>query len=161
MVNKGPEVVGCDAIGGFPTNDRRPLMFARLGAWCARRNKVVLAVWVLLILVGGAVSSSVGNAFSTDFALPDVESARGIKLLEKEMSGMGSGMQGTIVMHSESGFDDSDVRSQIDSYLAKVAEIKGVTVQSPWDPQMSPPNSNSMPLIEGDESMILWPILIA
>lgn len=141
MIDKGPDVVGCEATGGFHTDDRRSLMFARLGAWCARRNKVVLAAWVLLILAGGALSSSVGNAFSTDFALPDVESARGIKLLEKEMSGMGSGMQGTIVMRSDKGFDDPDVRSQIDSYLSKVAKIKGVTVQSPWDPQMSDPNS--------------------
>jgi hypothetical protein len=36
-------------------------MFSRLGAWCARRRGTVLIAWVLVLVLGGALSGAVGS----------------------------------------------------------------------------------------------------
>ena len=120
-------------------------MFARLGAWCARRHWIVIALWVVLIAVGGGLASGVGNAFSTDFGLPDVESAKGIKLLESEMGGLGAGMMGFVVFRSDDGFEQPAVRGAIDDYLKDLGEYKGVLVMSPFAAGENDPSS---PLVQ-------------
>ena len=93
-------------------------MFHRLGAWCARRRGIVVIIWVLVLVLGGAVSGAVGSNFSTELSLPNVESKRGFDILESEMGGLGTGTEGTIVMQSDSGFDDPSVREPLEQYLA-------------------------------------------
>ncbi len=108
-------------------------MFSRLGAWCARRRGTVLIAWVLVLVLGGALSGAVGSGFSTELSLPDVESKRGLDVLTAEMGGLGTGIDGTIVMYSERGFDDPEVREPLEAYLASIADRPGVTVRSPFD----------------------------
>ncbi|MEI2698988.1 MAG: hypothetical protein V9E94_11810 [Microthrixaceae bacterium] len=81
-------------------------MFHRVGAWCARRRGIVVVAWVLLLVAGGAISGSVGSDFSTQLNLPEVESKQGFDVLEREMGGIGTGIEGTIVIESDDGFDD-------------------------------------------------------
>jgi putative drug exporter of the RND superfamily len=115
-------------------------MFGRLGAWAQRRRVLVVVMWVVTILIGGGVLGSVGEAFSTEFSLPDVESRRGLEVLEAEMDGNGSGMDGTIVFRSEEGFDDPAVRERIEVFLSAIDELDDTTVQSPFaDDSSAPP----------------------
>lgn len=112
-------------------------MFARLGAFCARNNKLVLVLWLGALVIGGVLYTTVGNSYSTDLELPAVESARGIEILTSEMDGLGAGMEGTIVVHSATGFDDPAVREPLEDYFERTADIDGVTVESPFEEQVS------------------------
>lgn len=120
-------------------------MFHRLGAWCARRRGVVVIAWVLVLVVGGAVTSAVGPAFSTELSLPDVESRRGFDVLEAELGGVGTGIEGTIVMQSDAGFDDPSIRGPIEEYLSELEALDDVTVVSPFAPEETDPGS---PLVQ-------------
>ena len=79
-------------------------MFRSLGRWCFRnRGKVALA-WLGLLIVGGVLANAViGTSYSTEFALPDVESRRGFDILEEHFSGSSASAEGgTIVPNRES-----------------------------------------------------------
>ncbi|HTO01687.1 MAG TPA: hypothetical protein VL068_13540, partial [Microthrixaceae bacterium] len=116
-------------------------MFSTLGSWCVRHRRAVVAIWLVVILSGGAIAAAVGAGYSTDFGLPDVESRQGFDILESEMGGLGAGIPGEIVFRSESGFEKPTVRSEIEAYLAAVAKMKHVTVQSPFTPVINDPSS--------------------
>lgn len=65
-------------------------MLNRLAAVCYRRRRRVLVLWVLGIVVLGAVMGAVGTGYRSDFTLPDVESKRGIDLLDEQFGGQGN-----------------------------------------------------------------------
>jgi putative drug exporter of the RND superfamily len=116
-------------------------MFGRLGAWAHRRRRLVVAIWLLAVVAGGAAFGSIGSAFSTEFSLPDVESRRGFDILEAEMAGSGSGVEGTIVFRSETGFEDPSVRSAIDGFLGEIDARERTTVESPFADETSSPSA--------------------
>jgi RND superfamily putative drug exporter len=95
----------------------------------------VVLSWIAVLLVLGAVAGGVGTNFSTEFGLPDVESKRGFDILEREMGGLGAGLEGMIVFRAADGVEDPEVRAAIESYLAEVARAPEVTVEGPFDGQ--------------------------
>ena len=110
-------------------------MLKRLAHVCFRRRRRVLLVWVLGIVLIGAISGAVGSNYRSDFTLPDVESKRGIDLLDAEFGGQGAGQVGNIVFQAEQGVDDPAVKEAMTAFLAKVATIKNIqTVTSPYEP---------------------------
>jgi len=108
-------------------------MFGRLGAWSCRRRGLVVVLWIAAVLVGGAVMSGTGTNYSTEFSLPEVESREGFDVLEAEMGGAGSGMEGQIVFRHEDGFEDPELRAQLRTFLDEVASLDDTTVQGPFD----------------------------
>jgi RND superfamily putative drug exporter len=109
-------------------------VFARLGSLCHDRRGRVLLCWVLVLVLAGAASGAVGNAFRDEFNMPDVESRRGLDILEDRFGGQGAGISGTIVFRAEQGVDDPEVRAGIESLLDEVRELPYVTsVQSPYE----------------------------
>ncbi|MGB6057706.1 MAG: MMPL family transporter [Microthrixaceae bacterium] len=120
-------------------------MFSRLGSWCFRKRRAVVAIWLVVLIGGAGIVSAVGSGYSTDFSLPDVESRHGFDILESQMGGLGAGIPGEIVFRSESGFDEPAVRSEVDAFLNKVAKVKHVTVQGPFDSTI--PDASS-PLVQ-------------
>jgi putative drug exporter of the RND superfamily len=110
-------------------------MLKRLAEVCFRRRRRVLLVWVLGIVVLGAVMGAVGSGYRSDFTLPDVESKRGIDILDDQFGGQGAGQVGNIVFVAERGVEDPEVRAVMEPFLAEVAEIDGVqSLESPYDP---------------------------
>jgi RND superfamily putative drug exporter len=108
-------------------------MFTRLGAWCHDRRRLVLALWVALLLLGGAVSSSVGSGFRDEFNLPDVESKAGFDILDENFGGQGTGQVGTIVYRADQGVRDPAVRQAMEALFRRVATMRDVNrVQSPY-----------------------------
>ena len=101
-------------------------MLKRLAAVCFRRRRRVLLLWVLGIVVLGAVMGAVGSGYRSDFTLPDVESKRGIDILDDQFGGQGAGQVGNIVFAADNGVEDPEVRAVIEPFLAEVAEIEGV-----------------------------------
>ena len=108
-------------------------MFARLGAWAHDRRKLVLGVWIAILILGGAISSAVGNGFRDEFNLPDSESKTGFDILDANFGGQGTGIVGTIVFQADQGVDDPAVQSAMEDLFAKVEAIPDVTrVESPY-----------------------------
>ena len=64
--------------------------------------RVVLA-WILGLVVLGAVLGAVGSGYRSDFTLPDVESKRGIDILDDQFGGQGAGQVGNIVFEADGG----------------------------------------------------------
>jgi RND superfamily putative drug exporter len=61
-------------------------VFARLGRWCFHHRIKVAIGWFGLFVIGGALTGVWGTAFSTEFALPDVESRRGFDILDEHFA---------------------------------------------------------------------------
>ncbi|MPY92725.1 MAG: MMPL family transporter, partial [Acidimicrobiia bacterium] len=88
----------------------------------------------LVLVAGGVLSGAVGGGFRDEFNLPDVESKRGIDILDEDFGGQGSGIVGTIVFRADQGVDDPAVRDAMEALFAQVATTEDVVrVQSPYD----------------------------
>jgi putative drug exporter of the RND superfamily len=110
-------------------------MLKRLAEVCFRRRRRVALVWVLGIVVLGGVMGAVGSGYRSDFTLPDVESKRGIDILDEQFGGQGAGQVGNIVFEADQGVDDPAVRRVMEPFLAEVAAIDGVqSLESPYAP---------------------------
>ena len=72
-------------------------MLGRLGRWCHNHRVLVVVVWIVGLIALFGASGAVGNAFSTKFELPNVESKRGLDMLDAHFGGQGGGQTGDIV----------------------------------------------------------------
>ena len=109
-------------------------MLKRLGSAAHTRRRVVVAVWLAVIIALAAAMSTVGNQFSTQFNLPDVESAQGFDLLAERFGGEGSGRSGTLVVRAESGFTDAQ-RTTLNEFFARLDARDDMRVVSPFTPE--------------------------
>jgi putative drug exporter of the RND superfamily len=110
-------------------------MLKRLAEVCFRRRRRVVLLWVLGIVGLGVVMGAVGSGYRSDFKLPDVESKRGIDLLDDRFGGQGAGQVGNIVFEADDGIESPAVRRMIEPFLAEVARIHGVqSLESPYAP---------------------------
>jgi putative drug exporter of the RND superfamily len=112
-------------------------LFSRLGGWCFRnRGKVALGWLGLLILVGALSNAVIGTAYSTEFALPDVESRQGFDILEEHFAGSAAGGEGgTIVFRAEQGITDPEVQEAMTEFFDQASQIEGITIVSPYSPE--------------------------
>jgi RND superfamily putative drug exporter len=117
-------------------------MYRRLATWCFTHGAWVLAAWIALLAGVNIGASAIGSAFSAEFSIPDSESARGIEILEESFPGAGGAFGGSIVVKSDGSVDRAEVRAPLEELFARVDEIGGVGVVSPFSPigaaQVSP-----------------------
>ncbi|HKY68396.1 MAG TPA: MMPL family transporter, partial [Acidimicrobiales bacterium] len=108
----------------------------RLGTWCHDHRKLVLGLWVVAFLIGGALQSS--NAFRDEFNLPDSESKTGFDILDEHFEGEGTGITGTIVFEADQGVDDAEVEQAMQQVFDETAELDDVVrVVSPYSEEGS------------------------
>ncbi len=112
-------------------------MFARLGRWCYRNRGKVALGWLAALILGGVLANAViGTAFSTEFALPDVESRRGFDILDEHFAGSAAGGEGgTIVFRAEQGVNDPEVQAAMTEFFDEASAIEGITIVSPYSPE--------------------------
>ena len=111
-------------------------MFAKLGRWCFRNRGKVVLLWLATLIVAGGASGAIGTAYSTEFALPDVESRRGFDILDEHFAGSGAGGEGgTIVFRAEQGVADPEVQRAMTAFLDEASRIEGITLASPYTPE--------------------------
>jgi putative drug exporter of the RND superfamily len=110
-------------------------VFVRLGRWSVRRGALVILLWVGVAVIGGAILGAVGTKTPNEFTLPDVESARGVDIMEDHFGGQGAGWNGSIVFLAEGGVDDPEVREAMESVFARVDAMDEASVVSPYTPE--------------------------
>ncbi|MEO6571599.1 MAG: MMPL family transporter, partial [Ilumatobacteraceae bacterium] len=74
----------------------------------------------------------VGPDYRTDFTLPDSESKQVQDLLAVNSPDR-AGFSSQVVIRSERGFDDAEVKGAIDTVLARIVDEGDITVTSPYD----------------------------
>jgi putative drug exporter of the RND superfamily len=109
-------------------------MLQRLARTCFRRRWLVLGVWVAVLLGLNILANGVfGSAFRTDFKLPDTESRTVYELLAKASPDR-SGTTAQIVFQDAGGVAQPTVQQPMEALFAKVDQIPGVEVTSPFAP---------------------------
>ena len=110
-------------------------MLARLARFCVRRKWIVVfAIWVPLLIVVNIASGAAGSAFSTDFTPPDSESADVIEQIQA-VSPERAGFTGQVVYRAEQGVADPAIQAAMEGLFAKIDELDGVEVVSPYSPE--------------------------
>jgi putative drug exporter of the RND superfamily len=112
-------------------------LFARLGRWCFRNRGKVALGWLAALILGGVLANAViGTAYSTEFALPDVESRQGFDILEEHFVDSSAGGEGgTIVFRAEQGVTDLEVQAAMTEFFEQAVQIEGITLVSPYTPE--------------------------
>ena len=109
-------------------------MLKRLGIIAHARRRVVVAAWLAAIIALAVAMSTVGSKFSTQFNLPDVESAQGFDLLAERFGGEESGRSGTLVVQAEQGFTDAQ-RDALNIFFAQLDARDDMRIVSPFSPE--------------------------
>ena len=108
-------------------------MFASLGRWCYRRRSVVIGLWLVVAVVLGGLLSVIGTQTRTEISLPDVESRRGMTILEDHFGEQGS--MGTIVFTAPQGVEDPEVQAAMEELFEIADAIDQLGVVSPFSPE--------------------------
>ena len=109
-------------------------MLKRLGIVAHARRRVVVAAWLAAIIALAVAMSTVGSKFSTQFNLPDVESAQGFDLLAERFGGEESGRSGTLVVQAEQGFTNAQ-RDALNVFFAQLDARDDMRIVSPFSPE--------------------------
>ena len=84
----------------------------RLGHWCFRRRRYVLAAWLLVIVALGVLAVNIKQPTTDSFSIPGTESQQALNLLDQKFPGTG-GAQAQVVFSvpaSKSLTDPTNVR---------------------------------------------------
>ena len=106
-------------------------MLKKIGSFAHARRRFVIGAWLGLIVLLVVGSAALGNKFSTQFSLPDVESAQGFDLLADRFGGEESGRSGTIVVRSSGGFSEAQ-QSALNEYFGALDARPDMRVVSPF-----------------------------
>ena len=106
-------------------------MLHSFGLFSHARRRIVVAVWLVALVGLGAAVGAIGDEFSTQFSLPDVESAEGFDLLAERFGSEESGRNGTIVVRSEGGFSSAQ-QDALDAYFERLDARDDMGVVSPF-----------------------------
>jgi putative drug exporter of the RND superfamily len=127
--------IGQEQRTAVTTHDRHPAakrMLQRLAAWCYRRRRRVLVLWIVALIAVGAIGSSVGSTFSQGLSLSGTESQRAADLLQSRFPAR-AGDEGQIVFAHPGGVQDAAVQTRMEALFRDVAAVPGVTaVTSPY-----------------------------
>ncbi|SDK22594.1 putative drug exporter of the RND superfamily [Nocardioides sp. YR527] len=103
----------------------------RLGRQVARHAKTVLALWLLLAVLLGALTVSLGGKLQNDFTIPGTESQQGLDALTQRFPEV-SGTSAQLVFVAPEGEKIVDHRQEIEKVLAEVEKVDHVaTVTDP------------------------------
>jgi len=93
-----------------------------------------MAAWLAALIALAVAMSTVGSKFSTQFNLPDVESAQGFDLLAERFGGEESGRSGTLVVQAEQGFTNAQ-RDALNVFFAQLDARDDMRIVSPFSPE--------------------------
>jgi RND superfamily putative drug exporter len=79
------------------------VLLSRLGTSSARHRFAVLAVWLLVLVAGGAGAATLAGETSTDFAIPGQESTTALERIGEEFGGAAGGVSARVVVVAPEG----------------------------------------------------------
>jgi putative drug exporter of the RND superfamily len=104
----------------------------RFATWTTGHRKTVIIGWIVALIGIGAISGSVGSAFSEEFKLPASDSKEAFDLLETKFPAQ-SGDTATIVYKAQQGVESAAVKQKMEGVFAEVARLPHVSeVASPY-----------------------------
>ncbi|TQL66461.1 RND superfamily putative drug exporter [Nocardioides albertanoniae] len=103
----------------------------RLGRQVARHAKSVLALWLLIAVLLGVLTVSLGGKLQNDFTIPGTESQQGLDSLTQRFPEV-SGTSAQLVFVAPDGEKITDHRKEVEAVLAEVEKVDHVsTVTDP------------------------------
>ena len=114
-------------------------MLQRLAAWCYRRRRSVVVLWIVALVAVSVIGSNVGASFSQGFSLTGHRVATRRELLESRFPAR-AGDEGQIVFAARRRRRrTAAVQARMETLFADVAKVPGVTaVVSPYSPDGAP-----------------------
>ena len=79
------------------------VLLSRLGTSSARHRFAVLAVWLLVLVAGGAGAVTLSGETSTDFAIPGQESTTALERIGEQFGGAAGGVSARVVLVAPEG----------------------------------------------------------
>jgi RND superfamily putative drug exporter len=110
-------------------------MLSRTAAWCYRRRRTVVAVWLVALIGISVLGQTAGGDLLKTFSLPGSQSQKAFDVLGKEFQRKGD--TGDLVFEStgSGGVRAASVQAAIDPVMAKIrTEPHVVSVTSPYTP---------------------------
>jgi len=110
-------------------------MLRRLAAFCYRRRRLVVALWVVGVIGLTVASANIGDGFSEGFSVKGTESARAQELLAQTFPER-AGDSGQLVVRAQGGVTDPAVQQLVEDKLASIEQVRDVTgTTSPYAPE--------------------------
>ncbi len=122
----------------------------RLGRWCYRNRRAVLATWVVALAVLGGLALGLGGRFENDFRISGSESQDALTRLQSRFPQYG-GDPLVVPFHADAGINDPGVRSRVQPFLDAVSKLDGVKgVMSPYTgiPSIAPDGKTAIAQIQ-------------
>ena len=111
------------------------LVLRRLAAWCYRRRRRVLAIWVVALIGFSVLGQTAGGALQKTFSLPGTESDRAFSVLEHEFARKGDTGDLVFEVRGSGDVNSPAVRNEIEPVFAQLRrQPHVVSVTSPYDP---------------------------
>ncbi|HSB85068.1 MAG TPA: MMPL family transporter, partial [Ilumatobacteraceae bacterium] len=110
------------------------------------RRIMVFAIWLPLLIGISVISGGLGTDYHTDFKLPDSDSKIVQDALQNQGDKEDAGWVAQIVFTYPNGTNDPAVKSAMEPFFAKVDELDGVKVISPYTPDGESFNSTKLPI---------------
>ncbi|MFD9124141.1 MMPL family transporter [Kitasatospora sp. NPDC059571] len=109
-------------------------MASRLYAWArwmVRRRRWVIATWILVLAVVGALGATLHGKTSTEFTVPGVEAQQAQDLLKEKFPPAAGGIVRIVVAAPEGKtVTDPEQQQALDSVLRKAEKVEGVVAVS-------------------------------
>ncbi|GAB3517594.1 MMPL family transporter [Arthrobacter monumenti] len=105
----------------------------RLGKFCYRNRRWVIAVWVAAVLAVGGAAAAFSGTLTNSFSIPGTESQRVLNQLEKELP-EATGGSGSIVFDAGDQRFSGEQKDAIKEALAELGSVAGVeSVVKPFE----------------------------
>ena len=110
----------------------------KIGHFCARSRKAVLAIWLVVLVAFGGAAAALMSTFTSEFSIPGLKSQAALEKLTEELPAAG-GTTGTIALQTPDGTTLSDpaVQQTIGQLVAETSELDQVESVTPPMPGTS------------------------
>jgi RND superfamily putative drug exporter len=123
-------------------------MLRSLAAFCYRRRRLVLGIWIVALIGVSVLGKAEGGELAKTFNLPGSESQHAFDVLKQNFSG---GDQGQLVFRAKNGsIHDPAVESAVNNVIAQLKAIPNNHLQGVVSPYDTTPQARSQISRNGD-----------
>ena len=120
---------------------------ARLGSWCYRRRRTVLATWIAALAATLVLVAPLAGDFKADFNTPGSDSAAAAALLDERFDDR-SAETVDVVWHADAGARSPEIRERVDALIADAGRLEGIG--RPLPVEVSPDGDTAIARLQVD-----------